>query len=102
MNGTWMSTPISAQDQIEAVNEASRRAAQGAHDCKKVASEPLNGEPASLLIMHTEVNGKRNEARIWVSSKSGLPLKSEPHLGNGTVVADDFRYDKVEAPAYAK
>ena len=97
INGTWRSMPYSAQALIDALNAARKRTEQTA-TCQKLASEPINGEVASLLIMHSEANGKATETRTWISDKTGLPLKSEIHLDNGTVITDDFRYGNVEAP----
>jgi hypothetical protein len=101
-NGGWRSMPYSPQEQIDRVNAASKRVEQTTHSCEKLGSEPINGEPVSLLIMHSEVNGKTSETRFWISEKTGLPLKSEAHLSNGTVLADDFRYSNVEAPPGVK
>ena len=69
---------------------------------QKLASEPINGEAVSLLAAHSEANGKASDSRIWISNKTGLPLKSEVHLSSGTVVTDDFRYGNIEAPPGVK
>jgi hypothetical protein len=102
MNGAWNSIAYSAQQQIDAVDEASKRAEQTVHTCEKRGGEAINGEAASLLIVHSEATGKVSESRAWVSDKTGLPLKSEVHLSNGTVVTDDFRYGNIEAPPGVK
>jgi len=102
INGAWNSMAYSAQQQIDVVNAASKRAEQTAHTCRKQGGELINGEAASLLIMHSEPNGKASDARFWISDKTGLPLKSEIHLASGTVVTDDLRYDNIEVPPGAK
>lgn len=55
--------------------------------------------------MHTDASGKRSDARLWISEKTGLPLKSEIRIDGGNeiaIVTDDFRYDHIEAPAGVK
>jgi outer membrane murein-binding lipoprotein Lpp len=102
LDGTWRSIPYSAQQQIDAVNAAAKRAEQAKETCQKLASDPVNGEPASLITTHSITNGKPLDARMWISSSSGLPLKSEVHLSDGTVVADEFRYTNVAPPPGVK
>jgi hypothetical protein len=102
MNGAWSSVAYSAQQQIDTVAAASKRAEQTAHTCEKRGGEAINGEAASLLIMHSEATGKVSDARVWIADGTGLPLKSEIHLANGTVVTDDFRYGNIEAPPGVK
>jgi hypothetical protein len=97
-NGTWQSMPSSAQDQIETISAARKRAEQTPHTCQKVGGEPINGEATALIAMHSETS----DARIWISDKTGLPLKSEVHLSSGTVITDNFRYGNIEAPPGAK
>ena len=98
MNGAWRSIPYTPQQQIDIVTAAIKRAEQTTHRCQKLASEPVNGEAASLLVMRSEANGKTSENRFWISDKTGLPLKSEMHLASGAVATDDFRYDDIKAP----
>jgi hypothetical protein len=102
ISGAWNVIPYSAQQQIDVVSAASKRAEQTVHTCRKQSGELINGEAASLVIMHSEANGKASDARFWISDKTGLPLKSEVHLASGTVNTDDFRYDNIEAPHGAK
>jgi hypothetical protein len=102
VNGAWQSIAYSAQQQIDTINAAIKRTEQAPHSCQKLASEPINGEAVSLLAAHSEANGKASDSRIWISNKTGLPLKSEVHLSSGTVVTDDFRYGNIEAPPGVK
>ena len=90
------------QEQIDTINAAAKRAEQTTHTCQKLAGEPINGEAASLLVIHSEVNGKASDEREWISDKTGLPLKSEVHLSSGKVLTDEFRYGAIEAPPGVK
>jgi len=102
MNGTWHAMPFSAQQQIDFLNAASKRAEQTTRSCQKLASEPINGEAATVLMTHSETNGATSETRVWISDKTGLPLKSELRLSTGMAVTDDFRYDNIEVPPGVK
>jgi outer membrane lipoprotein-sorting protein len=102
MNGDWQAMPFSAQQQIDMANASKARAQQTPHTCEKLPDQPINGEATSQYLMHTTANGNAIEARLWISNKTGLPLKSEVHLGDGTVMTDDFRYDNVQAPPGVK
>lgn len=104
-DGAWRSMDYSPEKQIDMINGARKRAEQAKQTCEKGASESVKGEPATLLVMHTEANGKKSEARIWISDKSGLLLKSEIHIDDAsyvTIVTDDFRYVNIAAPAGVK
>jgi hypothetical protein len=102
INGTWRSEQFSQQEQIDVINQGRQRAAQTPHTCRKVTGQSINGEAASLIVMHVEGNGKAVDSSVWISDKTGLPLKSEVKLDNGTVVTDDFRYGNIQPPPGVK
>ena len=102
MNGAWSSMAFSMQDRIDTINAASEQAAKATYTCRKVGSEAVNGEPASVLASHGDSHGKVTDSRLWVSDKTGLPLKSEVHLAAGTVITDEFRYAHVDVPPGVK
>jgi hypothetical protein len=102
VDGVWRSMAFPAQEQIDTINAAAKRAEQTTHTCQKLAGEPINGEAASLLVMHSEVNGKASDVREWISDKTGLPLKYEVHLSGGMVLTDEFRYGAIKAPLGVK
>lgn len=102
MNGKWSSMPFSAKDQIETIKTSREHAEKTPHTCQKIAGQSINGEAASLFVVHSETNGKVVDARLWISDTTGLPLKSEIKLGSGTEVTDEFRYGDIKAPADVK
>jgi hypothetical protein len=102
MQGEWHAIPFSAQQQIDLLTQARTQSQQMPHTCQKIANQPINGEAASAYVMQTNANGKQVSARVWIADKSGLPLKSEVHLDDGTAVMDDFRYGNIVAPPGAK
>ena len=101
MNGAWSSMAFSAQDQLAMINTSSERAAKTA-TCQRVGSEAINGEAATVFASHDDAHGKAIDARLWLSDKTGLPLKSEVHMAGGTVLTDEFRYTNVDVPAGVK
>lgn len=102
LDGAWHSMAYPVQQQVDMLTANKARAAQTPHTCQKLSNSPINGEPASLFIMRAETNGKATDARVWISDRTGLPLKSEVHLGSGTVFIDEFRYGNIAAPPGVK
>jgi hypothetical protein len=102
INGAWKSMAFSSQEQIDIINAAKARAAQKPRGCQKQGGQTVDGQAASLLTMHADDNGKVSDARIWIADATGLPLKSEAHLANGTVIVDTFRYDNIQPPPGVK
>jgi hypothetical protein len=100
VNGAWSVIPISVQDQIELINQSAKRPHPGALLAGR-AGESINGEPTSLVTIQ-EASGKIAEDRLWLSGKTGLPLKSEVRMHDGSSISDEFRYDNVQAPANVK
>jgi hypothetical protein len=100
MNGKWSVIPFSAKDQIDMINTPHPHN-RDTVTCHATVGDPINGEPSSLMTMH-ESGPKTSDARMWISTRTGLPLRSEIRLGDGTLVADEFRYEHVQAPAGMK
>ena len=100
VDGKWSAIPFSAKDQIDMINMAPAKA-EGAVTCQKTAGETVNGEPTFLMTVH-EAGPKVNDARFWISTRTGLPMREEVRLGSGLVIADEFRYDNIQAPAGVK
>ena len=100
VDGKWSAIPFSAKDQIDMINMAPAKA-EGAVTCQKTAGENINGEPTFLMTVH-EAGPKVNDARFWIATRTGLPMREEVRLGSGLVVTDEFRYDNIQAPAGVK
>jgi outer membrane lipoprotein-sorting protein len=95
----------SPQAQIDRINAVKSSAERANQTCEKPASDTVKGDAATVVVVHTDAGGKRSDARLWISDKSGLPLKSEIRVDGGNeiaIVTDDFRYDHIEAPAGVK
>ena len=101
-NGNWALMPWSVRDQIDTITTSRERADKTRHTCQKLSGQSIDGQAASLFIVKSETNGKVSEARMWISDSSGLPLKTEIHLGGGADVTDEFRYANIQAPPGAR
>ncbi len=96
VNGeAWQSMPYTAQDTIDQINKVVKEAKQ---TCAKGGSESVGGVPASIFSAHVEHTGRASDNRIWISDKTGLPLKAETRLQDGTTVSQSYRYDNIQPP----
>ena len=105
MNGAWRSMDYSPKTQIDRINAVRVSANRPKQTCEKVGNETIKGDPATVLMVHTDDDGRHSDARIWISDKSGLLLKSELRIDKGdeiVMVTDDFRYDNIVAPTGVK
>ena len=100
IDGKWSSIPFSAKEQIDMINSAPGKG-QGTATCQKTAGETINGEPTFLMTVH-ETAPSLSDARFWISTRTGLPMRDEIKLGGGLVISDEFRYDGIQAPAGVK
>jgi len=100
IDGKWSAIPFSAKDQIDMINSAPEKG-QGAVTCQKTAGETVNGEPTFLMSVH-EAGPKVSDARFWISTRTGLPMREEVRLAGGLVVSDEFGYDNIQVPAGVK
>ena len=100
VDGKWSAIPFSVKDQIDMINSGSAKA-QAAVSCQKTAGETIGGEPTFLMAVH-ETAPKVSDLRIWISTRTGLPMREEIKLGGGLLITDEFRYDNIQAPAGVK
>ena len=99
VDGKWSAIPFSAKDQVDMINSSSAKGQ--VVTCQKTAGETIAGEPTFLMTVH-ESAPKVSDARIWIATRTGLPMRTEMKLGGGLVVSDEFRYDNIQAPAGVK
>lgn len=98
--GAWHSTPYSAQDVIDRTTQNQKKTKQ---TCQKTGAEAVNGEAATLYTEHEDNSGKVADSRVWISDRSGLPLKLEMRFGGLPMTqTSEFRYDNIQPPAGAK
>jgi hypothetical protein len=95
VQGQWHAEPVTPDQMIADLTEEKNSVKQ---TCSAAADEPVDGKPAAVYEAHIDNQGERSDNRLWVSKATGLPVKSEARMREGTIT-QTFRYDGVEAPA---
>jgi hypothetical protein len=95
VRGAWHSEPVTPDEMIADLTEEKKSARQ---TCTVAGDEPVNGKPAAVYEAHIENQGEKSDNKLWVAKDTGLPLKTEARMQEGTIT-QTFRYDGVEAPA---
>ncbi len=102
--GKWIRSPISIQEMRKQEEENVRNAK--AMTCRYLRDETVNGEAASVYHSQAETAGGKSDATLWVSKRTGLPLRSENNIdtGDGDKMHMAIRYDytDVRPPAGVK
>lgn len=100
--GHWVKTVTSPQREIDGEKKLNATFS----DCRLDRNSTIDGQPVAIYSAKTRnltlipVSG---DLRIWVSRKTGLPLRSEAHasvpfLGQSLTIKV-FSYDNIRAPA---
>jgi hypothetical protein len=95
VQGAWHSEPVTPDEMIADLTEEKNLVKQ---TCSIAGDEPVDGKPATVYEAHIDNQGEKSDNKLWVSKTTGLPVKSEARMREGTI-AQTFRYDGVEAPA---
>jgi hypothetical protein len=102
VNGQWRASPVS-QREVKAMK--ARAQADTTARCAEVRQEPVDVEAAVLYIRHTTDDDTTIDSQLWVSKKTGLPLKQVIDMDAGPSGRNhqSVRYDyvNVTAPAAA-
>jgi hypothetical protein len=100
VDGQWVVNRMSDQEMLAIEKEKAK-----GHNlqCRSVRDEPIAGESAALYTVH-HVDGKStSDGQIWISRRSGLPLKIELVLRLDSTHSSHFSsrmsYVDVRAPA---
>ena len=98
--GQWMARPY---DAAKAADDARQAMTKGEHNCTRVRSEAVDGQPAELYRVQSKTATGGSDSQIWISTASGLPLRQAvAMLEQGTVkLKHEVRsdYANVRAPA---
>lgn len=94
VNGRWRSSPVNEQE-VKAVK--ARAQADTTARCTVVRDEPVDGEAATLYRRHTTDEDTTIDSQVWVSKKTGLPLKQVIDMDAGASGKNhqSVRYDYV-------
>jgi hypothetical protein len=81
MKGIWRRSPMSVQQMREQQEENQRNAKS--MTCRYLRDETVHGEAAAVYRAQADVEGIKSDATLWVSKRTGLPLRSENDLDTG-------------------
>jgi hypothetical protein len=78
----WSRTAVTPQDRID----AGKGLGLTTYGCRTIGNESVNGEAAIVYEEHSDVKQPRihSDGKIWISTKSGLPLRVDGDSGNGS------------------
>ena len=98
IRGQWTSRPYDGQ---KAVNDARQAMQKAEHNCTRVRSETVDGQPADLYSVEAKTASGGTDSQIWISSATGLPLRQHTvMLEQGSAKAQhDVRFDYTDVRA---
>jgi len=99
VKGQWSRSKLTPAAMLHLEDENIRSAKSA---CRFLRDEAVNGEPAGIYAIHTEIGGGSKDTTVWVSKSRGLPLRETMDLdvgGNGkTHTSSRFEYSSVRPP----
>jgi hypothetical protein len=101
MNGQWKRSPITTEDMRRQEEENVRTAKS--MTCRYLRDEAVGGEAAAVYRSQVDNQDVKSDATVWISKRTGLPLKSENDLDTGgndkQHLSIRYEYSNVAAPA---
>jgi hypothetical protein len=98
MRGQWTKRPY---DPAKAAEDARGAMQKSEHECTKVRSEVVGGQPADLYSVRSHGPDGDSQSQVWISTASGLPLRQHTEMSaQGHKMQHDASYDyaNVKAP----
>jgi hypothetical protein len=100
--GKWMRSPMSLEKMRRQREENIRNAKS--MSCRYLRDEAVDGEAAAVYNSQSETEDTKSSSTLWVSKRTGLPLKNEIDIDTGGGPGkqhDSVRYDysNVRPPA---
>jgi hypothetical protein len=93
VNGMWTKSPSDSREMPDQQKEnRERRKAT----CQFVRNELVGAESAALSSMHTGTEYSKEDAQIWISSSTGLPVREERDLDVGGLAGKEHRSTRFE------
>lgn len=81
VKGAWKRSPISTQEMQKQQEENQRHARS--MSCRYLRDETVDGEAAAVYHAKSESEEVGSDATLWVSKRTGLPLRSENDIDTG-------------------
>lgn len=103
-SGKWMKSRMT-MDEFEKQDEANRKSSTNV-SCHVLRTADVNGESATVYAMHSENEGVKSDATIWVSKSNGWPLRQDNVIDTGDPHqmarnSSRYEYSNVSIPAGA-
>lgn len=95
-NGAWEKSRNTAQDSLKQVQQNFKNAT--VYTCRQLADETVAGEAAGVYTVHEENTVTKGDSKVWISKKTGLPLKTEEDLAGVGHIAAVYSYTNIKAP----
>ena len=92
MDGKFKETPGDAAAIVSRMRSTSLESFKGISNVVFVGHVPVNGEPSSVYKYKAELEGAHSNAKVWISNKTHLPLRSDssvsypPVKRNGEII----------------
>lgn len=101
LKGQWRRVPQSPAQMLQDKEEGMR---DSRNSCRYSRDEAVNGEPAGVYLVHSDIDGTIEDITIWISKSRGLPLKEEIDMNTGggamgkSHTSTRFEYSNVHPP----
>lgn len=96
LDGKWEKTKMTAKDLHEA--DLENRKTKKNVSCKIIRSEVVDGDAATVYMVHSETEDVTSDATVWLSKARGLILREEINPGTEGHIALRYEYSNVTAP----
>ena len=99
--GHWVRSPMTPAQMAAQQQENIRTAT--AFLCRRIRDESVGGQAAVVYSEHSENEGIKADAQVWIAKGSGLVLRSEMDMDPGDVdqthISTRYDYTNVQPPA---
>jgi hypothetical protein len=100
IGGNWTDGPMTPKELLD--KETQNRKSSHAK-CQLVRSDSAEGQAATLYSLHGESEHAKEDAQVWISKATGLPLREEADIElSGSPgkrhISNRYEYDNIRAP----
>lgn len=92
-NGKWMTGHVEPKEILEQQKENREHSKA---TCQFVRNEIVGSESAAVYSMHSENDGSKEDAQVWISKSTGLLLRDEQDVDVGGLAGKEHRSTRVE------
>jgi hypothetical protein len=96
LDGKWEKSKMTAKDLHDV--ELENRKTNKNISCKIVRSEVVDGEAATVYMVHSETEDIKSDATVWLSKTRGLVLREEINPGTEDHISVRYEFSNITAP----